>query len=257
MPKVRLLVQLILEQIRSLYDLSSLLRRPKITDKFTLPVDSKLNTATLGDSDALPPSVGFSNLDESHIMEKVLQWRVLTRSGRNIEYENDIFAPMGQGEASEWVEDIMWFCQRLARANTTRREQLQYWANNPCDPIHDTTNEARLTKTDLTQILTEQGKQQSRSQASTTKPPDPNLPREGSRSAESKQSFSTTHVSNLCDTSPNVGPRTVYASTHINQGRSKSVPDLPKTANENVTFPCPYCGMTLDSSEMQNRQSWK
>ncbi|PMD20206.1 hypothetical protein NA56DRAFT_705018 [Hyaloscypha hepaticicola] len=259
MPKIRLLTQQMLEQIRSLYDLSSLLRRPKIADKYIRSINSKSYTATLSDSDTLPLSVAFSSSDESHVAEKVLQWRGLTKNGRIVEFKDEDVAPVEQGLTSDWVEDILWFCQRLARANTRRREQLQYWTDHPYDPKQGATNAARHAIPDLAQVPAKQEKQESRSQASTLKPPDPNLPREGPGSAVSKQSFSTAAVSDIHDTKTDVRPRTVYAPTAIGQGRSNSVPDLPKTAYENATFPCPYCGMTLESSEMQmhNKQSWK
>jgi hypothetical protein len=257
MPKIRLLVQQMLEQIQSLYDLSSLLRRPKIADKYIRSVSSKSNTATLSNSDTLPLIACFSSSDESHITEKVLQWRGLTKSGRMVEFEDEDVAPVVQVVTGGWVEDILWFCQRLARANARRREQLQYWTDHPYDPKQDATDAARLATPDLAQVPAKQEKQELRSQASTLKPPDPNLPRGGPKSAVSKQSFSTAAVSDIHDTQTNVRPRTVYAPTVIAQGRSNSVPDPPKTAYENATFPCPYCGMTLDSSEMHNRQSWK
>jgi hypothetical protein len=257
MPKIHLFVQQMLEQIQSLYDLSSLLRRPKIADKYIRSINSKSNTATPSDSDTLPLSISFSSSDESHIAEKVLQWRGLTKSGRSVKFEDEGVAPVGQGLSSDWVEDILWFCHRLAGANTRRREQLQYWTDHPYDPKQDATNATRLATPDMAQVPAKQEKQESRSQASTLKPPDLNVSREGPRSALSKQSFSTAAVSDIHDTKTNVRPRTVYAPTAIGQGRSNSVPDPPKTKNENATFPCPYCGTTLESSEMQNRQSWK
>jgi hypothetical protein len=70
------------------------------------------------------------------------------------------------------------------------------------------------------------------------------------------KSFSTAAVSDIHDTKTNVRPRTVYAPTAIGKGRSNSVPDPPKI-EIGTTFSCPYCGMTLEPSEMQNRQSWK
>jgi len=257
MPKIRLLVQQMLEQIQSLYDLSSLLRRPKIADKYIRSINSKSNTAKLSDSDTLPLSVGFSSSDESHIVEKVLQWRGLTKSVQSVEFKDEDVAPVGQGLIGDWVKDTLWFCHRLAGANTRRREQLQYWTDHPYDPKQDAANAARFAIPDMAQVPTKQEKQKSRSQASTVKPPDPNFSREGPRSVLSKQSFSTAAVSDIHDTKTNVRPRTVYAPTAIGQGRSNSIPDPPKAASENATFPCPYCKMTLESSEMQNRQSWK
>jgi hypothetical protein len=254
MPKICLLVQQILEQIRSLYDLSSLLHRPGIGDKYIRSVNSKSKTDTTVDSHTLPPSAGFKVSDESHIVEKILQWRGLTKSGRSVEFEDEEPATMGQGLTSDYVEDIPWFCERLARANTRRREQLQYWIDHPYDPKQDAANAARLAAPQVT--VKQEDKQESRRQTSTLKPTDSNLPREGPKSTVSKQSFSTVAVSDIHDTKTNVRPRTVYAPTTAGQGRSNSVPDLPKTANGNATFPCPYCGMTLKSSEMQNKQSW-
>ncbi|UPK98937.1 hypothetical protein LCI18_009872 [Fusarium solani-melongenae] len=100
-------------------------------------------------------------------------------------------------------------------------------------------------------------KEESGSQASTLKQPSFMFPRPGAKSTMSKQSFSTAAISDVHDTKTNARPRTVYAPTNVGQDRSNAVPDLPKTRDGKKTFPCPYCGMTLESSEMQNRQSWK
>src|SRR5262249_38019253 len=154
-----------------------------------------------------------------------------------------------QGLTIDCVEDIRWFCRRLARANTRRREQIQYWTDHPYGPKRGTINTTRLATPNLAQVpaKTAEGKQESRSRASTREPPKPNLPREGPKSATSEQSFSTAAVSDIYDTKTNVRPRTVYAPTAIGQARSASVPDPPKTEKGDITFPCPYCGMTLES----------
>lgn len=257
MPKIGLLVQQIQDEIRSLYDLSSLLRRPKIiADKYIRSVSLNPNAIKLSDSDTLPLSVDFSSSDESHIVEKVLQWRRLTKSARSVEFENENVAPMGQGyNTNDCVKDILWFCQRLARANTRRRDQLRYWTDHPYDPKQDPNNVTQPVTPNLAGFNRKQV--ESQSQASTLKPQDSNLPRKGPKSAVSKQSFSTVAVSDSHDTKTNVRPRTVYAPTAMGQGRSNSVPDPPKTENGKTTFQCPYCGTTVESNEMQNRQSWK
>jgi hypothetical protein len=95
------------------------------------------------------------------------------------------------------------------------------------------------------------------SQPATLNPPNLDVSRKGPKSVISKQSFSTAAVSDIHDTKTNVRPRTVYAPTAICQGRSNSVPHPPKTEDGKFTFPCPYCGMTLESSEMQNRATWR
>ncbi|RYP52482.1 hypothetical protein DL768_002309 [Monosporascus sp. mg162] len=235
-PKICLLVQQIFEQIRSLFDLSSLLRRPNIADEYISSIPSKSDSAALGDSDTLPLSVGFSSSDENHVLEKVLQWRGLTKSSRSFEFEDENVAAIGKAPTSARIEDTLWFCQRLARANTRRREQLQYWIDHPCDSKQDATNVTQRETLNPAQIP---------------------VSHQGPKSALSKQSFSTAAISAFLDTRMDVRPRAVYAPTVIGQSRSNYVPDPPNTENGKVTFSCPYCGTMLDSTEAQNRQSWK
>ncbi|RTE78989.1 hypothetical protein BHE90_006511 [Fusarium euwallaceae] len=255
MPKIHLLVQQITDQIRSLYDLSSLLRRPRITDKYIRSVNSKSHTTA---SDTLPLMVSFSKLDESHIIEKVLQWRGLTKSGQSLSCEDETPAQERHSLATDDVDDILWYCQRLARANTRRREQLQHWADHPYVATQDKLPSTQPLPVLIKPSLKGSGtKEESGSQASTLKPTSFKFPQAGPKSTMSKQSFSTAAVSDVHDTKTNARPRTVYAPTSVGQGRSNSVPDPPKTQDGKTTFTCPYCGITLESSEMQNRQSWK
>ncbi|RSL56987.1 hypothetical protein CEP54_008523 [Fusarium duplospermum] len=255
MPKIRLLVQQITDQIRSLYDLSSLLRRPRIADKYIRSVSSKSHTAA---SDTLPLMASFSKLDESHIVEKVLQWRGLTKSGQSLSCEDETPAQERHSLATVDVDDILWYCQRLARANTRRREQLQHWADHPYVSTQDKLTSTQPSPSMIKPLVKGSGtKEESGSQASTLKPTSFKFPQAGPKSSLSKQSFSTAAVSDVHDTKTNARPRTVYAPTNVGQGRSNSVPDPPKTQDGKTTFQCPYCGITLESSEMQSRQSWK
>ncbi|KAL6359034.1 hypothetical protein LRP88_09232 [Fusarium phalaenopsidis] len=258
MPKIRLLVQQIADQIRSLYDLSSLLRRPRIADKYLRSVNSKSHTTASDQPVTLPLMVSFSKLDESHIIEKVLQWRGLTKSGQSLNCEDEAPAQERHSLTTDDVGDILWYCQRLARANTRRREQLQHWANHPYVSMHDKpTLDRPLPALVQPPIKGSDTKGESGSQASTLKPASVKILPGGPKSTVSKQSFSTAAVSDVHDTKTNTRPRTVYAPTSVGQGRSNAVPDPPKTQDGETTFPCPYCGTTLESNEMQNRQSWK
>lgn len=254
-PKICLLVQQVLEQVRSLYELSALLRRPKVADKYIRSVNSKSNTAALGDRDSLPLRVCFGDFDQDHIVEKILQWRGLTKSAQCIEFDEEEVARKENWLTGHYVEDILWFAQRLAGANTRRREQLQYWSDHPYDPTLDTANMSRPTTPNVAQVLPKE--QKSQNQKSQSKPSSPDIQRGVSKSATSKQSFSTAAASDIHDTKTNVRPRTFYAPTAIGQSRSNSVPNPPKTEDGETIFPCPYCGMMLESEEMQNRQSWK
>lgn len=89
MPQFCLLMQQIVGQILSLYNLSSLLRRSTVTDKYIRSVDSESNTTALRDPDALPPVTGLCIPDEDHIKEKVLHWRGLTKSSQSVKFDHE------------------------------------------------------------------------------------------------------------------------------------------------------------------------
>ncbi|KAJ4195585.1 hypothetical protein NW755_001746 [Fusarium falciforme] len=201
--------------------------------------------------------VCFSKLDESHAIEKILQWRGLTKSGQSLSCENEPPAEERHSLATDEVGNILWYCQRLARANTRRREQLRYWADHPYVSTQDKdTSSQTLPVLVKPPVKASEIKEELGSQASTLKLPSVKFPPAGPTSTVSKQSFSTAAASDVHDTKTNARPRTVYAPTNVGQGRSNAVPGPPKTDGK-ATFPCPYCGITLDSSEMQRRQSWK
>ncbi|OQE19227.1 hypothetical protein PENFLA_c019G03557 [Penicillium flavigenum] len=61
--------------------------------KYIRSVTSKPNMATLNNQDGLL-KVSLDRYDQGHIVEKVLQWRGLAKSGRYVEFEEDV-APIG------------------------------------------------------------------------------------------------------------------------------------------------------------------
>ncbi|KAF4964777.1 hypothetical protein FSARC_7376 [Fusarium sarcochroum] len=136
--KICQLVKNIIEQIRSLYDLSSLLRRPKIADRHIRSINYNLDTAMSDNMGITRQTGGSSRLDERHIVEKVLLWRSLTKNRHDASSGVENIATIGGGLVGDGVQDILWYCQRLARANTRRREQLQYWAAQPYEQEKDT-----------------------------------------------------------------------------------------------------------------------
>ncbi|SPO04609.1 uncharacterized protein DNG_07294 [Cephalotrichum gorgonifer] len=254
MPKMRLLVQQIADQIRSLYELSSLLRRPRISDKYIRSVGSK-SKAGAADPDTLLLSAYFSVPDEVHVVEKILQWRGSTKTARGVEFGHEEAATGAQCLANDCIEGNPWFALRLARANTRRREQLQYWSDHPYDPKQDIARSSLFATPTLAQVIAKKNIE-SQSQASTLKPTDHKLSRLGPKSVISKQSFSTATISDIHETNTNTRPRTVYTPTAIGHGRPNPVPDPPKAVDGSETFPCPYCGMILESKTMKDRQSW-
>ncbi|KAI1822191.1 hypothetical protein F4861DRAFT_410031 [Xylaria intraflava] len=260
-PKIRLLVRQIADQIRSLHDISSLLRRPTVSDKFIRSKKADPKAATLQEPDRFYPDGIFGIFDYNHIFEKVLQWRGLNKSLQNVDFSIEDGAPVGNALNNQQIEDIGWLCQRLARANTKRREQLQYWKSHPYESKQSFTGIEPDSEIDLDILVRgitpvkRQKDEESRSQVSTIKPPDPHVLHEGPKSILSKQSFSTVAFSDVHDTGTNIRARTIYAPTAIGQDRAISVPGPPKM-DQDTNFRCPYCGMSL-GSEYSKRQLWK
>lgn len=249
MPQICLLVQQITGQVRALYDLSSLLRRPNVTDKYIKSVQSKARKVGPLSGQVLD----FSRVDLRYIEEKVSQWRGLTKSSCASRVEEETVAPVEEQTEVPGIEDLAWFCRRLAGANTRRREQLSYWADHPYD--------RDFTKTYLVEDSPAPAPpsqpEESRSQASTIKGPVQSAISTKTKTTFSKQSFSTTAVSDIVDSGSNTRPRTVYAPSAVEHSQSNAIPPPPTPEETQSTFRCPYCGMSLDCSEMKDRQLWK
>jgi hypothetical protein len=250
MPQICLLVQQITGQVRALHDLSSLLRRPNVTDKYIRSIQTKMRAA----GPLTEQVLDFSSADLCHVQEKVLQWRGLTKSSRESQFDNEAVAPVeGQPTQQHGIEDLSWFCIRLATANIRRREQLGYWVEHPYE--RDFSKPLLVVEAPVLETRTEA----SRSQASTIKAPVQvqSVTSDWSKTHTSKMSFSTAAVSDLVDGGSIARPRTVYAPSVVEHSQSNTIPPPPRAEEGQPTFPCPYCGMSLDSIEMQDRQAWK
>ena len=137
------------EQIRSLYDLSSLLRCPVAKDKFirsttSIPYRDDPKSEAETSIDLL-----FRPFDWSYVSEKILQCHHQTK------LDKDNAAPSEQQTLISSVEGDPWFSERLAAANSRRREQLQYWSNRVGKTAHSVSPD--LTQTPRQNLQTATG----------------------------------------------------------------------------------------------------
>lgn len=249
--RICLLVEQIQSQIRSLFDVSSLLRRPRVTDKYLRSVSSRpVSSRPCPQPEptkalSLSFMAAINTLDERHIIEKVLQWRRRdnTSSCAFLEEPSTPVRKKQDMAASEVIEDDAWLFQRLAQANTRRREQLEYWKLRPyeAETMHDEASTIKLGETSRSQ--------KTKKTALTTTG--------FSAAALTTTSFSTAAFSDVHNTKTVERARTTYTPTNVGQDRVNFIPDPPKTDVGSSTFPCPYCGIELNKKEMQNRQTWK
>ena len=265
-PRTTFMVRQITEQIRSLYNLSALLRRPTMSSKYIRSERKDQALIRDLDTDFIPLHEAYSTIDKRHVAEKMRQWRG-PRGGADCVGAEERAADIKQFLSEQAslaglqrecckYEDIVWLHQRLSKANTKRREQLEYWVKHPCDPTK--CNPIAEAGVEVPTRL--QG------QMPATRPSgidiQPRIDIQPSKtksvSAFSQQTFSIVPVSDVYDTMTNKRPRTLYAPTAVGRRTAASVPNPPKIDEVFPSFNCPYCGAPLDSNEMtNNRQSWK
>lgn len=160
------------------------------------------------------------------------------------------------------IQDTSWLCQRLAQANTRRREQLQYWKVRPYEagPMANAVESAPEPGRDEAGLMAnvmEPAPKPGRGEASTIKLGQTSRSQTTQQTVFTRHSFSTAALSDVHNTKTVERPRTIYTPTTVGQDRVNFVPDPPKTDADVTTFHCPYYGMTLDKNEMQERQTWK
>ncbi|KAK3360710.1 hypothetical protein B0T25DRAFT_602509 [Lasiosphaeria hispida] len=129
------MVHLATEQIRALYDLSVLLRRPTISSKYIRSIKNANKNGPV--TEIMMLRRAFGSYEYNHIIEKVDQWRGQTKSSKKIDLVEEEAKEAGATEGPPHLgscEDIVWLCHRLAEANMRRREQMEYWLGHPFDP---------------------------------------------------------------------------------------------------------------------------
>lgn len=253
-PKIRLLLQQMYQQIQSLYDLSSILRRPSVAGKWIRSVGKPKP----GSPESQLLMSAYRGLDLCHVNEKVRQWRGLTKEANPVSLDEEIPAAEEARPSNDGIADVSWLCQRLADANVRRREQLHYWASHPYTPALDDkdvlSQTAALGEPPTSELSSR--KDETKSDVSTLKPPTSRPSTQiRSRSAVSQQTFTTAAVSDIHDEATDGRPRTVYTPTIASKRGFNRVPNAPKAVEGAAS--CPYCGMTLGAGEVWNRQRWK
>jgi hypothetical protein len=244
------LVQYAFAQIESLFYLSSLLRRPSFTGRYLRSINPKDKRDLQNQEQSL--QFCLSESDFRHVCEKVQQWYGLGKSVASMSYDVEETVSLDQIQAredkdTELSEDVVALCQRLANANTRRREQFQYWVEHSDMPMRE------ISIPEVQLVIT------SKNQTSTIKAPSqqPMKPNNDARSSTSKQSFSTVAKSAVYETKTQSDrPRTVYAPSAAQRGQPSRVPDVPLPP-KSISVVCPYCGMKLESHDVDDRQAWK
>jgi len=279
-PKISALMSQVYTQVDLLYHLALLLRRPAIVGRY-------IKSATKGAEKSC-----FAPHDYNHVQQKFRCWRSVaepsleeTEPAQCTDFsqqpsETSLAAPNSQEtpqveearsesdlesrrrmESEEKSYDLI--C-RLARANTRRREQLNYWAAYPVRSAIDSEGSPVEKKPSAKRLPAHDSAQRSPSRAgedAMTKAQ--SLKKHDAKSLISTPttlvSHSTAAVSRIDGARTQAGPPpTIYAETVVGTGlRSTRVPDPPDPGLGNSQFECPFCHMNLETVLIKDRASWK
>lgn len=221
------LLAIIVDHIQSLFQVSALLRRPTIPNKY-LRSSSKKATTEIESQ--------FYDWDLAHIIEKRRFWINQQKWDVPVE-KNEV-----EGN---------YLLQRLAIANVKRREQFHYWQVHPAQrsviKLPNKPIDLNTVTTTLNPVPTRQLPGTAGPRSEISKP-----------SHGTKQSFSTVAKSDLNDSVTFSGrPRTVYVSSTKGGKYVLRVPPVPKVIDESPTLKCPYCSTILDVKPMLQRDLCK
>ena len=256
------MAQLATEQIRALYDLSTLLRRPTISSKYIRSIKKTVESEPVTEIVILRRA--FGSFEYNHIIEKVDQWRGQTKSSKKINLVKEEAKEASAAEDAPPLgscEGIAWLCRRFAEANMRRREQIEYSLGHPFDPKAHQPSTTTLMPEIAVKDLAKGGEDGDRIKSQASRPQLAPVPAKDvtSESQRSRQSFSTVAASDVYDTNTTARPRTIYTPTEAGNRTFTSVPNPPKPldSSQEPSFQCPYCGMLLNADEMKSRQLWK
>ncbi|KAF2877446.1 hypothetical protein BDV95DRAFT_147432 [Massariosphaeria phaeospora] len=249
LPKLSVVLRCMGDDIKSLQQLSLLLSRPGFSRQYL---------HSTGKNDVYPEIAHFADFDRRHLEEKLQEWE---NQHKKVEEKEPVTTPgmiedrIATKNASPNNKRLLG--ERLARANTKRRDQLLHWSRHP-EKLHKTTPALDRVADSMAIVIPS-----SRSEGLPARPhvrADPKLDTEsqGHKSAWTKKTFSTVVVSDHLGPQTTIGPaRTIYAESTVGNKRSNRVPDVPREAKTAPTFECPHCHTTLSSETMNNRVEWK
>lgn len=232
----------ITEQMKLLFEVSALLKRPGLAGRYL--------RSNKPDSDTRK-SQEFMPFDYNHVREKLTQWYDRW-AAHNLE---GYTGPLESSAIEIEVPNSL--IRRLANANITRRIQLQYWRQHPdapnstpvftgLKPGHDEQMQQPVMS-DLGDATALQADRRIIAKS------------EAARTTNTKVSFSTAVLSevNREDAHQDETAHTRYEESAAGDFRSTRVPPVPRVSERSDEFICPYCGLKLRSAWMKRRRTWK
>ena len=209
----------IFEHIRSLYELSALLRRPSVPNKYIRSISKDQGISH------------FTYWDQAHVQNKFR--------------DAEAYLVRRLGLANTRRRQQLKYWERYPDTSESYKPQAM---------LHPQRTSQSLLEFRPKSLTGPQPHQLAGEPVITTKPSQ-SL---GSPSQTTRQSFSTVALSAINDDEVSAGrARTVYEPSAQSGACSLRVPDLIKVSEGASSFSCPFCFVTLDLQRMQKRHLWK
>lgn len=113
LPMATFLIQHVAEQIRSLYSLSSLLRRPGVSNKYLRSTGKSVANNQTVEVSLLRTALG--RFDLLHVTERVREWRGLTKSTKGVLFGEETAVEVGEQLACVIAKTSTGFASVLRR----------------------------------------------------------------------------------------------------------------------------------------------
>ncbi|RMJ08396.1 hypothetical protein CDV36_011975 [Fusarium kuroshium] len=206
----------VFDQIKLLYYLGILLQRPGLSRKYLKSGSNTLDATSEDISHVWETIKRWQKEPDQHVGIDPVDEKAVTRE----EIQRRTKSSMGAGGVSTQL------IERLARANTRRREQLAYWSEHPDQTFAQNVDEVQVPDRPAQHYSAKKAK----SVIST------------GTSLFSKNTVAFSDIAGVSSLrQSDDGPaRTIYEETVVGGTHSSRVPSVPEESNFGDTFECPY-----------------
>jgi hypothetical protein len=237
----------------SLLQISLLIRQPGYERKYLHSTGTTNTSSTVA---------RFADCDLIHVAEKLRSWRQTRKILDSEEASRAVESLGGMEGLEDFPHTQAALVQRLAKANTRRREQLRYWVKYP-DKANDLTGEIMIGihtgVAGLTRNKPDVGSEILNPKAIALQSIDMiDGPYRMSESIKTRDTFSTRIESDVYGrlTASRIS-QVQYEKSIMGNKRTNQVPRIPRIATEATSFECPCCHGRISVSRMRRREEWK
>ena len=232
------------QAMASLQQISLLIRQPGYERK---------DLHSTGKTDTSSTVASFADSDLVHVAEKLRSWRQTRKIVNSEEASSAAVSIHTPDNLGDFSKDQIVLIQRLAKANTRRREQLRYWSKHP-ESANDFVGAIMTGPNGGSKQKVASKISGSKTSALQSVGMADGMP----ESIKTRDTFSTRMESDVNGrSSASNNSQMQYEKSIIGNKRTNQVPRIPQVATDAAFFECPYCHGKISVKRMRRREDWK